>query len=42
MPTIETVTSVESYFRAIFVAGLIFPMTFGAIGGYLAVWYHDR
>jgi len=42
VPTIETVTSVESYFRAIFVAGLIFPMTFGAIGGYLAVWYHDR
>jgi len=40
--TIETVTSVESYFRAIFVAGLVFPMTFGAIGGYLAIWYRDR
>ena len=42
VPTIESVTSVESYFRAIFVAGLVFPMTFGAIGGYLAIWYRDR
>ena len=40
--TIESVTSVESYFKAVLVAGLVFPMTFGAIGGYLAVWYRDR
>ena len=42
VPTIETVTSVDSYFRAVFVAGLVFPMTFGAIGGYLAIWQRDR
>jgi len=42
IPTIQSVTSVESYLHAILVAGVVFPMTFGALGGYLAVWYRDR
>jgi len=40
--TIRTVTSVESYVHAILVGGVVFPMTFGGIGGYLAVWQRDR
>lgn len=40
--TIRSVTGVASYLKAILVAGVIFPMTFGGLGGYLAVWFRDR
>jgi hypothetical protein len=40
--TIESVTNLTTYLKGILVAGIIFPMTFGGLGGYLAVWFRDR
>jgi hypothetical protein len=40
--TVESVTNLTTYLKGILVAGIIFPMTFGGLGGYLAVWFRDR
>jgi len=42
VPTIRSVTSLSSYLKTILVAGVVFPATFGGLGGYAAVWYRDR
>ncbi len=39
---IESVTNLTTYLKGILVSGIIFPMTFGGLGGYLAVWFRDR